>query len=86
VPRRPGTAALHDQLALSAGHHADDFEAVAGVERGFGPLGAEEGGAVVFHQGGGEGEAQFGDEGFDVGRLHFAVLSVEHEFHEARMA
>ena len=48
------TEGLRDSAARD---HADDLEAVAALEIGFGPLGAKERGAVVFDEGGGEGEA-----------------------------
>ena len=59
----------------------DDFEAVALCERGGLVLGFEEGGLVVFDDYGLFGEAEFREEGEDVGRVGFGAFAVELNFH-----
>ena len=74
-----------EERGSAAGDQADDFEAVAVVECGRRPLGAEEGGAVVFDEGGSQGEAEFGDEFLDLRGLDVALCAVEEKFHRARI-
>ena len=73
-------------LLLTTGNHADDFETVAGGELSLGPLGAQQRRAVVLDKSGGEGQAEFGDEFFRIGRRHFPRFAVEDKFHAPRMA
>ena len=72
--------------ASAAGDHADDFDAIAVGQRRGRPLRAQECGAVVLDEGGGQREAEFGHKFLHLRRVNFPFAAVEKQFHGQRMA